>query len=29
MISALFVVFVLLVVGWLLFDDDDWGEPHL
>jgi len=29
MIGAVVVVVLLLFFGWILFDEDDWGEPHL
>jgi len=28
MIGVVVVVGLLLVFGWLLFDDDDWGDPR-
>ena len=27
MIGAVVTVILFLVFGWLLFDNDDWGEP--
>lgn len=29
MLGAFAVVVLLLFFGWLLFDENDWGEPHL
>lgn len=27
MVGAVVTVILFLVFGWLLFDEDDWGEP--
>lgn len=29
MIGAVVTIILFIVFGWLLFDENDWGEPHL